>query len=156
MRIFSASLRLATIALLLATAPASAQSSASDAGASSAQSTVPEELQGLLGDFVLEQDDETLPKCPVTLTDQETIGGWAITVPEACPAPYPAADSLMAWNVDPNDGSVLFLDAERHVVLRLLEDEDGLYDTDPNVQPRFTLLAPYEDDGSGGESDGAD
>jgi hypothetical protein len=156
MRIFSASLRLATVALLLATVPASAQSSASDAGASSAQSTVPEELQGMVGDFVLEQDDETLPKCPVTLTDQETIGGWAITVPEACPAPYPAADSLMAWNVDPNDGSVLFLDAERHVVLRLLEDEDGLYDTDPNVQPRFTLLAPYEDDGSGGESDGAD
>lgn len=156
MRIFSASLRLAAVALLLATAPASAQSSASDAGASSAESTVPEELQGLVGDFVLEQDDETLPKCPVTLTDQETIGGWAITVPEACPAPYPAADSLMAWNVDPNDGSVLFLDAERHVVLRLLEDEDGLYDTDPNVQPRFTLLAPYEDDGSGGESDGTD
>lgn len=156
MRIFSASLRLATLALLLATAPASAQSSSSDAGASLAESTVPEELQGLVGDFVLEQDDETLPKCPVTLTDQETIGGWAITVPEACPAPYPAADSLMAWNVDPNDGSVLFLDAERHVVLRLLEDEDGLYDTDPNVQPRFTLLAPYEDDGSGGESDGTD
>lgn len=156
MRIFSASLRLAAVALLLATAPALAQSSASDAGASSAQSTVPEELQGLVGDFVLEQDDETLPKCPVTLTDQETIGGWAISVPEACPAPYPAADSLMAWNVDPNDGSVLFLDAERHIVLRLLEDEDGLYDTDPNVQPRFTLLAPYEDDGSGGESDGAD
>jgi hypothetical protein len=155
MRIFSASLRLATIALLLAAAPAWAQSSASDT-ASPAESTVPEDLQGLVGDFVLEQDDETLPKCPVTLTDQEAIGGWAITMPEACPAPYPPADSLMAWNVDPNDGSVLFLDAERHVVLRLLEDEDGLYDTDPNVQPRFTLLAPYEDDGSGGESDGTD
>ena len=51
---------------------------------------------------------------------------------------------------------VYFLDAERKVVMRLFEDEDGLYDTDPNVTPRFYLMAPYDEDGTGGESDGAD
>jgi hypothetical protein len=37
--------------------------------------------------------------------------------------------------------------------MRLFEDEDGLFDTDPNVEPRFYLLAPYDEDGSGGEAD---
>jgi hypothetical protein len=40
--------------------------------------------------------------------------------------------------------------------MRLFEDEDGLYDTDPNVQPRFYLLSPYDEDGTGGEDDGMD
>ena len=161
MRIFSSGLRLAALALLLSTAPAWAQSSSAtpgdassaDAGSSEAQSTVPEELQGMVGDFVLAQEDENLPTCPVTLTDQQAIGGWAIALPEACPAPYPV-DRLAAWNVDTSDGSVLFLDAERHVVMKLLEDEDGLYDTAPDVQPRFYLMPPYDAQGDGGETDG--
>ena len=45
---------------------------------------------------------------------------------------------------------------ERHVVMQLFEDEDGLYDTDPNVTPRFYLLSPYDEDGTGGEVDGTD
>ena len=134
--------------------PASSSAPASDS--SSAESTVPDDLQGLVGDFVLGQEDDTLPTCAVTLTDQEAIGGWAIQMPEACPEPYPAADQLTAWNVDSSDGSVIFLDAERKVVMRLFEDEDGLYDTDPDKQPHFYLLSPVEQDGTGGEADGTD
>jgi hypothetical protein len=149
---------IAAVLAVLAIGPAFAQSSSlppmetsSVPDVSAPVSTVPEELQGMVGEFVLE--DESLPKCALKLTDQEAIGGWAVEVPEACPAPYPAADSLNAWNIDPNDGSVILLDAERHVTLRLFEDEDGLYDTDPNVTPRFYLLAPYDADGAGGEAD---
>ena len=40
--------------------------------------------------------------------------------------------------------------------MRLFEDEDGLYDTDPDKQPRFYLLSPYDENGTGGEADGAD
>ena len=152
------SVRVAMAALALTAMPVLAQDSslAPDASISSEQSTVPEELQGMVGDFILEQEDESLPKCPLTLTDQEAIGGWAVEVPEACPAPYPPADQFVAWNIDDTDGSVIFLNAERKVTMRLFEDEDGLYDTDPNVEPRFYLLSPYDEDGTGGEDDGAD
>lgn len=145
-------LRLALILAALVAAPAFAQ----DTSSSEEQSTVPDELQGLVGDFILEQEDESLPKCPITLTDQQSIGGWQVILPEACPPPYPPADQLVAWNVDESDGSIILTDGVRHVVMRLFEDEDGLYDTDPNVTPRFYLMAPYDEDGTGGEADGGD
>ena len=77
-------------------------------------------------------------------------------MPETCPAPYPSADQLVSWNVDDSDGSILLMNGDRKVVMKLFEDEDGLYDTDPAVTPRFYLLAPYDEDGAGGEADGAD
>lgn len=140
-------IRLFSLALLVATlaAPAFAQEVP--------ETTVPPELQGFIGDWTLEQEDMSLPRCAVTLTQDEAIGGWAIVVPEPCPAPFPAADALVAWNVDPDDNSITFLDAERHVTLRLLEDEDGLYDTDPAILPRFYLTTPYDAEGAGGEAD---
>lgn len=144
-------------ALLLAAWPALAQDSSSEAPASSEEpSTVPEELQGMVGSWLLAQEDESLPTCAVDFTDQQSIGGWAVEVPDPCPAPYPAADSIMTWNVDTTDGSVLLMDAERHVVLRLFEDEDGLFDTDPATEPRFYLLPPGDDEGTGGENDTAE
>jgi hypothetical protein len=124
------------------------------AQADAAPSTVPEELQGMLGPWNLEQEDPSLPKCALNLTDTQITGGWAVEVPDPCPAPYPAATSLSAWNIDPNDGSVTLLDSAGNVTLRLFEDEDGLYDTSPDTTPRFYLLPPYDEDDSGGESDG--
>jgi hypothetical protein len=143
-------LRLAVVVAALAAAPAFAQ----DTSSSEAQSTVPDELLGLVGDFMLEQEDESLPGCPITLSDRAAPGGWAIEVPETCPAPYPTADKLSAWNLDETDGSIIFLDPAGTVVMRLFEDEDGLYDTAPETEPRFYLMAPYDEDGTGGEADG--
>ncbi|MBI4923896.1 MAG: AprI/Inh family metalloprotease inhibitor [Devosia nanyangense] len=137
--------RFAAILAAFAAAPALAQDSPA--------SSVPPELQGMIGDWNLEQEDVALPKCAITFTEDQAIGGWAAVIPEPCPAPYPVAAALAAWNVDPEDGSVLLLDAERHVTLRLFEDEDGLYDTDPAVVPRFYLTVPYDEDGAGGEAD---
>jgi hypothetical protein len=133
-----------------------ASSSVDPAAPSSEQSTVPEELQSLVGDFTLAQEDESLPTCPIRLTDRQSVGGWQIEMPETCPAPYPSADQLVSWNVDDSDGSILLMNGDRKVVMKLFEDEDGLYDTDPAVTPRFYLLAPYDEDGAGGEADGAD
>ncbi|MEP7241647.1 MAG: AprI/Inh family metalloprotease inhibitor [Devosia sp.] len=142
-----ARLALALAAVLAGGAMALAQNA-------SEPSSVPDYLQGLVGDWALAQEDETLPTCPLMLTDQQTTGGWAIEVPEPCTATYPSAEALTAWNIDETDGSVLLLDAQQHVTLRLLEDEDGLYDTDPTAPgPRLYLLAPYADNGEGGEAD---
>lgn len=138
-------IRLIGIALALSAAPSLAQEEP--------QSTVPDQFIGMVGDWILEQEDASLPRCAVTLTDQESIGGWAIEVPAPCPAPFPAADSLVAWNVIDTDGSVTLIDAERHVTLRLFEDEDGLYTTDPSLVPRFYMTLPWDEDGAGGEAD---
>lgn len=132
-------------ALALLSAPAVAQEQP--------ESTVPEQFIGMVGDWILEQEDQSLPRCAITLSDEESIGGWAIEVPEPCPAPYPSADSLVAWNILDTDMSVILIDAERHVTLRLFEDEDGLYASDPLSLPRFYMLVPWDEDGAGGEAD---
>jgi|GEM_PF-3142675 len=154
----AARFRVAAALVALAAFPAPpllAQDSAIPAG-SAEQSTVPEDLQVMVGDFILEQEDESLPQCPITFTDSVANGGWAVSFPEVCAAPYPAADTIVAWNVDPADGSVTLLDAQGQVTLRLFEDEDGLFDTPPDSNPRFVLVAPYEQDGNGGEADSND
>jgi hypothetical protein len=135
---------IAILAVMLATSPLHAQDH---------PSTVPEEFQGMVGPWSLEQEDPAAPQCALNLTDTQVEGGWAVEVPTPCEAPFPAATSLAAWNIDPADGSVLLLDTTGAVTLRLLEDEDGLYDTDPDKPPRLYLVPPYDEDDTGGESD---
>lgn len=115
-------------------------------------STVPEQLLGMVGDWRLEQEDQTLPTCALTFTEDQGIDGWQIHLPEPCPLPFPSANSLVAWNVDEQTGAVLIIDGERNVVLRLIEAEDGLYMTEPGVVPAFYLMLPYDQDGMGGEA----
>jgi hypothetical protein len=134
-----------TIALGLALAGLTAPTLAQDI------STVPEHLLGMVGDWRLEQEDQTLPTCALTFTEDQSIGGWQIHLPEPCPPPFPPADSFVAWNVDESDGAVLITDGVRNVVLRLIEGEDGLYMTEPSVVPAFYLMLPWDEDGMGGE-----
>jgi hypothetical protein len=115
------------------------------------ESTVPEQLIGMVGDWRLEQEDQSLPPCIVNFTEDQVPGGWAVTVPEPCPAPYPAAASLAIWSVDEADGAVVILDASGAQVLRLVEGEDGLFHTMEGVVPAFYLVLPWDEDGTGGE-----
>ena len=131
---------IAALGLALAIAPALAQE----------ESTVPEHLLGMVGNWRLEQEDQSLPACALTFTEDQSIGGWQIHLPEPCPAPFPPADRFVAWNVDP-DGVVLITDGVRNTVFRLVEGEDGLYQTEPGVLPAFYLMLPYDEDGMGGE-----
>jgi hypothetical protein len=114
-------------------------------------STVPEQLLGMVGDWRLEQEDPALPACALTFTEDQSIGGWQIILPEPCPAPFPPADSFVAWNVDTETGDVLVTDGLRHEILRLTENEDGLFVTAPGTTPVFYLVFPYDADNMGGE-----
>ena len=116
------------------------------------ESTVPDELLGMVGDWRLEQEDQNLPACALTFTEDQSIGGWQIHLPEPCPPPFPPADAFVAWNVDTTTGAVLITDGIRNVVLRLVEGEDGLYMTEPGILPAFYLMLPYDEDGMGGEA----
>lgn len=114
-------------------------------------STVPEPLLGMVGDWRLEQEDQTLPICALTFTEDQADAGWLIEHHEPCPTPFPPANALYAWNVDPDDGSVLISDTLGAEVMRLIEGEDGLYLTEPGIVPAFYLMLPYDEDGMGGE-----
>ena len=116
------------------------------------ESTVPEQLLGMVGNWRLEQEDQSLPFCPLVFTEDQAVGGWQIHLPEPCPSPFPSADAFPAWNVDTSDGAVLITDGQHHLVLRLIEGEDGLFQTEPGVLPAFYLMLPYDEDGMGGEA----
>ena len=115
------------------------------------ESSVPEQLLGMVGDWRLEQEDQSLPTCAVTFTEDQSIGGWQIVLPEPCPAPFPPADAFVAWNVDSETGAILITDGLRNEVLRLIEAEDGLFATEPGIEPAFYLMLPFDEDGMGGE-----
>lgn len=102
------------------------------------ESTVPEHMLGMVGDWRLEQEDQSLPACALTFTEDQSVGGWQIHLPEPCPAPFPPADAFVAWNIDASDGAVLITDGLRNLVLRLIEGEDGLYMTEPGILPPST------------------
>jgi hypothetical protein len=145
---FAASGRLAAAILLFAINPALAQ--LSDPSASTA---LPEDLQSYAGDWELQQEDANAPTCAMSFTDQQVAGGWAISLPDACPAPFPPASALAVWAVDESDGSIIVMDASQKATMRLLADPEGFYATDEDSQPRFYLVTPQESDGPGGEQD---
>jgi len=128
------------------------------AGAAHAQSlppstSLPDDLQSYAGDWELQQEDASAATCPLTFTDQQVSGGWAITLPDACAAPFPAASALAVWSVDSTDSSITISDASGHPTMKLLADPDGFYATDEDSTPRFYLVTPQDPNDAGGETD---
>ena len=115
-------------------------------------SSVPENLLSMVGDWRLEQEDQSLPVCPLTFSEDPAEIGWLVFVPELCPAPFPSADAFHAWSVDENSGDVLLMNASGAITLRLIEGEDGLFVTEPGATPAFYLMHPWDLEGFGGEA----
>lgn len=148
--------RIGMLLVALAAAPAVAQDSSdvSVPATDSAASDLPDDVQSFAGDWVLQQEDANAATCALTFTDQPAAGGgWAVTLPDACPAPFPDAAALAVWSVDDSDGSILIGDASQHTTLKLIANPDGFYATDEDVSPRFYLVSPNDEDGAGGEQD---
>jgi hypothetical protein len=101
---------------------------------------LPRVLKGMLGMWSLTLDDDSIPACIVKLRSGNTIGGYRLDVPKACPKDYPM-ENLSAWNAGTGD-EIIFIDVLRHVVFRFTQVEDGLYTTDPDKPPRYTLSQP--------------
>jgi hypothetical protein len=115
------------------------------------ESSVPENLLGFVGEWRLEQEDQTLPTCGLTFTEDQAVAGWAIAFTESCLPPFPPVDRMAAWSIDDTTGAVLITDNAGKVTLRFIEAEDGLYVTEPGVARTFYLMLPYDDGGTGGE-----
>ena len=102
---------------------------------------LPRVLKGMLGTWSITVDDDSVPECLVKLRAGNTIGGYQLVVPKPCAKTYPMED-LMAWNAGTGDDEIIFVDALRHVVFRFTQEEDGLYTTDPDKQPHFSMSQP--------------
>lgn len=143
MKSVRASLRAAVLALALLASPVLAQEEIS---------TVPENLLSMVGEWRLEQEDQSLPTCSLIFTeDQLADGSWIVEVPTTCRAPFPPVSAMAAWDVDEIDSSVLIMSVEGVVTMRLIEGEDGLFVTAPDIAPAFYLMMPWDEDGTGGE-----
>ena len=68
--------------------------------------------------------------CTATLGTDQAIGGWGVTLARTCAAVFPQAEDVAAWSVLP-DGSVLFIDPLRHVLLKFEPIEAGGYVAHP-------------------------
>ena len=112
------------------------------AAASDAGPPLPRDLKGMLGVWSITVDDDSVPQCLVKLRAGNTIGGYQLDVPKACPKDYPM-ENLSAWNAGTGD-EIIFIDVLRHVVFRFTQEEDGLYATDPAKQPHFSMSQPSE------------
>lgn len=114
---------------------------ATGAHAQDATQPFPEALRGMVGEWSLEQDDATKFQCTIGLTDQWAIGGFGVEIPEECLSGGPTAD-IAAWSIDDADGSVVFTDALRKPVLRLMEEGDGgIFASDIATPPQYYLVA---------------
>jgi len=76
--------------------------------------------------------------CVISLQAAQAIGGYAVVEKQPCNPQSPLHDRAYSWNFDGN-GGIIFLDAERKVILRLQEQEGGPYQTPPDVQPGFVM-----------------
>lgn len=72
--------------------------------------------------------------CLVLLGAEQAIGGYAASEKVPCLDKSPLHEKIHSWNFDGN-GGVIFLNAERKVLLRLEEQEGGPYRTANGVQP---------------------
>ncbi len=141
------------VALLALAAPHSvaAQDSSALDSASADESDQGDPLDAIVGDWNLEQEDPELPICPVTLTADPAPGGYKVTVNATCGEPFPPVEQLTTWSLD-DDGDILLMGSDQKVTFKMIETDDGVYATNPDG-PGFYLIAPYQEDQSGGEDD---
>lgn len=69
------------------------------------------------GQYTLSGVSEGAAVCRLTLTDEQAIGGWSVTLAKDCHGKFGLSDDIAAWTVLAN-GSIGFIDPLRKVVLR--------------------------------------
>jgi len=80
----------------------------------------------LKGKWELWEDHEGGTVCPITLANDQAIGGFALMGSEACFRKLKLKGDPYAWFLDP-EGSVVLIDATRKVLVRFDALEDGTY-----------------------------
>lgn len=78
----------------------------------------------LQGRYVLWEDFEGGRVCRITLTDQRTIGGYAVTADDACLRELAIPDDVFAWFINA-DGWLVLIDVTRKPLLRMEPSPSG-------------------------------
>lgn len=103
-----------------------------------AQGVDPEIIDAQTGTYVVAPLDGK-PGCTVTLTKDETIGGYAIAGAETCATALPAIADAYAWNF--SGPGVMFIDPTRKV-LATFEENEGSPLTTASERPLALVVPP--------------
>ena len=87
----------------------------------------------LKGKFDIWEDFEGGRVCPVTLSDETAIGGFALEGADACLAELKLGGDPAAWFID-GEGSFVLIDATRHALVRFNALEDGSFYADRSAE----------------------
>ena len=108
------------------------------AGLAMAQTAAQNAPGDYAGHWTLSGVSEGAEVCDVTLTADEAIGGWAVALASDCQKKFNLSDDIAAWTVLQN-GSIGFIDAVRHVVLRFAPADIGGYIATPQGSEPIAL-----------------
>ena len=98
----------------------------------------PDNPDQLGGTWSMDGLTEGSPSCSFQLGVNETSGGWTLHFPPSCRRAFPV-DKINAWRVDPADGAIVFLDAERNPVFEFERSADGAYVAHPEGRPGMVI-----------------
>lgn len=82
------------------------------------------------GTWTMDGLTEGSSSCVFQLGVEETIGGWTVNLPPPCRKAFPV-ETVTAWRLNPDNGDIVFSDAERHAVVEFARTEDGSYVAHP-------------------------
>jgi len=94
----------------------------------------------LQGRHVLREDVQGGRGCRITLTDQRTIGGYALTSDEPCIRRLAIPEDIFAWFIDA-EGRLVLIDATRKPLLRMQPlSSDGEFHAQRSPPQRGNLV----------------
>lgn len=115
---------------------------AADDGLSAAPDAWASQLQGR---HVLWEDFEGGRVCRITLTDERTIGGYAVTSDEPCIRRLAIPEDLFAWFIDA-EGWLVLIDVTRRPLLRMKPSpSDGDFYAQRSDQQLENLVLSVDD-----------
>jgi len=124
-----------TAALAAGAVPAIAQEAAPPPAAVAPGLLGPDQLGGT---WTLDGLTEGSASCSFQLGVNETIGGWTLNFPPSCRRAFPV-ETIIAWRVNPETGSIVFSNAERHTVFEFERTADGAYVANPEGVPGMVI-----------------
>lgn len=90
------------------------------------------------GTWTLDGLTEGADSCSFQLSVYETIGGWTLNFPPSCKREFPVGD-ITAWHVNPENGNIVFSNAERRTVFEFERTADGAYVAHPEGQEGMVI-----------------
>ena len=108
------------------------------AAGSAAAAEWPDTPAQLAGVWTIDGVTEGTSSCVFTMGAEEHLGGWTVNFPTRCKDAFAMKD-VIAWRVDPADGAIVFVGAQRQELIRFSRTADGAYVANPEGRPGMVI-----------------